>query len=161
MIKHIVEIVVPNATAERFYDFMINPCDKRYSEWWPGEHLQFHILENGDENHVGDILFMDEYLGSNHRLTFKAITVTANRPNKIEWQMMKAGLRLPAIVNFELFDSDDGLRLKHELRLGYSGVGKILDSLIKLYFNKSFQNALDEHCKKEWFKLVEYLASES
>jgi len=160
MIKHTVELIVPNATAQQFYDFMINPCDKRYSGWWPGEHLQFHIVKNVEENHLGDILFMDEYLGENHRLTFHAVTITANRPNKIEWQMIKAGLRLPAIVNFELYDSEDGVKLKHELLLGYSGLGKMLDPLIKLYFNKSFQNALEEHCKIEWFKLVEYLASE-
>ena len=27
MIKHIVELTVPSAYAEQFYEFMINPCD--------------------------------------------------------------------------------------------------------------------------------------
>ena len=52
-----------------------------------------------------------------------------------------------------------GVRLKHELRIGYSGIRGLIDPFIKLYFNKSFQNALDEHCKIEWFKLAEYLAT--
>jgi len=157
MINHIVELTVPNATAEQFYDFMINPCDERYSGWWQGEHLQFHIVKHGNENHLGDVVFMDEYLGKDRHLTFHAVLITAKNPNKIEWQMMKAKLRLPAVVELELNDSDEGVKLKHELRIGYSGIGSLLDPFIKLYFNISFQRALDEHCKIEWFKLAEYL----
>jgi len=154
MIRHTVELTVPNATAEQFYDFMINPCDKRYSAWWPRVHLQFHIVKCGDKSHLNDVVFMDEYLGKNRRLTFFAVVITANYPNKIEWQMKKAKIRLPAVVALELKNSDEGVRLKHQLRIGYSGIGKILDPLIKLYFNKSFRKALEEHCKIEWFKLA-------
>jgi hypothetical protein len=32
-----------------------------------------------------------------------------------------------------------------------------VDPLIKLYFNKSFQTALDEHCNIEWDKLADFL----
>jgi hypothetical protein len=159
MIRHTIKLTVPNATAKQFYDFMINPCDKRYSEWWQGEHLQFHIVKHGNEHHLGDVVFMDEFLGENRRLTFFAIVKTATHPNRIEWQMMKAKMRLPAVVELELFDTDEGVSLKHELRIGFSGIGKILDPFISIYFNKSFQNALEEHCKVEWFKLVEYLSS--
>jgi len=158
MICHIVELTVPNAKAEQFYNFMINPCDERYSDWWQGEHLQFHIVKHGDESHLGDIVFMDENLGKNRRLAFFAIVITANHPNKIEWQMKKAGLKLPAVVALEVHDSDEGIKLKHELRIGYTGIRKILDPFIRLYFTKSFRQALEEHCKIEWFKLVEYLA---
>lgn len=158
MIRHTVKLTVPNATAEQFYDFMINPTDKRYSEWWQGEHLQFHIVKHGKKNHLGDIVFMDEYLGKDRRLTFHAKVITANRPNKIEWQMMKWKFRLPAIVELALANSDEGVKLKHELRIGFKGIGKILDPFIRLYFNKKFQQALDEHCKIEWYKLAEYLA---
>jgi len=158
MIRHNVKLTVPNATAEQFYDFMINPTDQRYSEWWQDEHLQFHIVKHGNKNHLGDIVFMDEYLGKNRRLTFYAKVITANRPNKIEWQMMKWKFRLPAIVELGLRNFDDGVKLKHELRIGFSGIRKIFDPFIRLYFNKNFQQALDEHCKIEWYKLAEYLA---
>jgi len=157
MITHTVELTIPNVHAQQFYDFMINPTDKHYSEWWPSEHLQFHIVKHGDNNHLGDVVFMDEYLGKNHRLVFQAVVITAQRPNKITWQMKKFGLRLPAVVSLELHDSPNGIKLRHELRIGFSGVGKLLNPLIRLYFNKSFQTALDEHCKIEWFKLAEYL----
>jgi hypothetical protein len=157
MITHTVELVVPNAKAEQFYDFMISPTDEAYSEWWQGEHLQFHIVKHGDENHLGDVVFMDEFIGKNRRLTFYAVVVTAERPNKIMWQMKKAGVKLPAFVELTLHGSDEGIKLKHELRLGFSGVGKLLDPFIRLYFNKSFRDALEEHCKIEWFKLADYL----
>ena len=157
MVIHTVELTVPNATAKQFYDFMINPCDQRYSEWWPSEHLQFHIVKRGSENHLGDVVFMDEYLGKDRRLTFYALVITAIPSHKIEWQMKKAGLKLPAVVEFELNDTDDGVKLKHELRIGYSGIGRVLDPFIKLYFNKTFRRSLEEHCNIEWFKLVDYL----
>jgi hypothetical protein len=157
MIKHIVEVTVPRATAEQFYDFMIAPCDQRYSEWWTGEHLHFHIIKSNNSNHLGDTVFMDEFLGKNRRLTFFAVVVTANRPNKILWQMKKFGIRLPAFVEIEWNDSDEGVKVRHELRLGFLGIGKILDPFIKIYFNHSFQQALRDHCEIEWFRLAEYL----
>ena len=158
MIRHTVELTIPNAKAEQFYDFMINPCNEHYRNWWKGEHLQFYIVKHGNNrNHLGDIVFMDEYLGENRRLTFFAVVITADRHNKIEWQMKKAGFRLPAVVELELNDTNESVRLKHELRIGYSGLGKLLDPLIKLYFNNSFRKSLEEHCRIEWFKLAEYL----
>ena len=157
MITHLVELTVPNASAEQFYDFMINPCDKRYSEWWQGEHLQFHIVKYGNENHLGDIVFMDEYLGKNLRLTFNAVVITAERPSKITWQMIKVGVRLPAFVTLELQNLPVGVQVRHQLKIGYSGFGKILDPFIKLYFNKSFRSALEKHCRVEWSILAVYL----
>jgi len=157
MITHTVKLIVPNAKAEDFYNFMINPSTERYSGWWPGEHLEFYIVKPGNQNHVGDIVFMDEYLGSNRRLTFHAQVRRAKRPNQIVWQMKKMGLLLPAYVNLVLKDSPKGLLIKHELRIGYKGIGRILDPLITLYFNKSFQADLTKHCLIEWPKLAEYL----
>ena len=52
------------------------------------------------------------------------------------------------------------IAVKHELRIGYSGIGAILDPLIRLYFNKSFQAALKTHCKIEWPKLAKLLENE-
>jgi hypothetical protein len=165
MIIHTVELTIPNARSEQFYDFMINPSDERYREWWQGEHLQFHIVKTSKrkssthdgDNHLGDVVFMDEHIGKDHRLIFYAVVVTADRPNKITWQMKKAGLRLPAFVTLELYNSSNGIKLRHELRIGYKGLCKILDPFIRMYFSKSFRKALEEHCKIEWYKLSDYL----
>ena len=168
MLKHLVELTVQNANAQQFYDFMIAPVPERYRAWWPGEHLDFRIVKPGDSSHLGDVVFMDEYLGGkSRRLTFHAIVVKAavahppTHTNQIIWQMKKAGLRLPAFVNLELTDTPGGLLVKHELRLGFSGIGAILDPLIRLYFNKSFRDALETHCKIEWPKLAEYLKDDA
>ena len=57
MIRHITKLIVPNATAEQFYDFMINPNNDRYRAWWPEEHLKFYITKPGDKNHLGDEVY--------------------------------------------------------------------------------------------------------
>jgi len=162
MIKHLVEITVQNASAQQFYDFMINPTTQRYQAWWPGEHLDFRIVKPGDDNHLGDVVFMDEYLGGKgRRLTFHAVVAGVRRPNQIVWQMKKAGLRLPAFVTLNLTDTPDGIVVKHELRIGFRGIGAILDPFIRLYFNKPFRHALEKHCKIEWPLLANYLNGET
>jgi len=160
MIKHTVELMVKNATAEQFYDFMINPNDKKYSEWWAEEHLQFHITKKGDKYHLGDYVYFDEYLGSKRRLKFHAVVAVADKPNKIMWQMKVIGLKTPFYVILGLINKTDGVYVSHELRLGYSGLGRVFDPFIKLYFNKSFRAVLENHCNTEWDKLADYLNKE-
>jgi len=160
MIRHVVNLTVPGATAKQFYEFETNPNDEQYQAWWPGEHLQFHITKRGDKKHIGDEVFFDEYLGKGRRLKFRAIVVVAEYPNKIVWQMKAAGLRLPAFLELSFQDSPDGLLLCHELRIGFDGIGKIIDPFIRVYFTKSFQTALEEHCHVEWPMLAEYLKTE-
>jgi len=158
LVKHIVGLVVPDATAEQFYDFVINPTDEAYREWWPEEHFRFHITKRGKENHVDDKVFFDEKIGPNHRLRFHAFVLSAKRPNRIIWQMTKFGIRLPAFLELRLIDSSDGVVIEHELKVGYKRFfGKMLDPVIKLYLTKPFQDALEDHCKTEWPKLADML----
>ena len=157
MISHLVKLTVPNATAEQFYNFMINPSSKRYREWWPGEHIAFYITKRGDKTHVGDEVFFDEYIGESRRLAFDGVVIRTDFPKVIIWQMKKAGIRLPATLRLDLRDSPGGVKVRHELRIGYNGIGKLLDPFIKLYFNESYSEALTVHCQTEWHKLAVYL----
>jgi hypothetical protein len=158
MIRHCVNLIVADASSESFYDFMLNPSDDSYSQWWPEEHLQFHTVKNGNIHHIGDEVYYDEYIGQKRRLAFRAVVIVANRPNRIVWQMKKAGIRLPAYLELELSDSPSGLRIKHELKIGYcSGPLKVLDIITACYFNKAFYAALEKHCRTEWPKLADYL----
>ncbi len=159
MIKHLVALTVPGATEERFYDFMIDPNTEKYHAWWPEEHLRFELVRRGGSAHLGDEVFYDELVGENHKLAFRAIVTTANRPGKLVWQMKKAGVSLPARLCLEFCDAADGLRIRHELKTGFSGIGKMLDPFLRLYINKSFLIALEKHCRIEWPKLAEYLNS--
>lgn len=158
MISHVVDLKVKNARAEHFYDFMIDPKDEKYHEWWPEEHVEFHVTKRGGTNHLGDEVYFDENLGGTRKLAFHAIVAAANRPNEIVWQMKKGNMLLPAFLELKLLDALDGLAIKHELKIGYvTFPGKLLDPLIKLYFNKPFQTALEVHSRGEWPKLAEYL----
>jgi len=157
MINHKVELTVKSTTAEQFYDFMINPTDKGYNEWWAEEHLQFHITKKGDKNHLGDHVYFDEYLGEKRRLKFHAVVITAERPKKIIWQMKIAGMKMPFYVKLELTDIQGGVNVIHELKLGYKGIGIFFDLFIRLYFNKAYRADLEKHCKIEWQKLADYL----
>ena len=157
MIRHTTKLTVPNAKAEQFYDFMINPDNDRYRAWWPEEHLEFYITKRGADNHLGDEVYYDEYLGEERRLKFFAVVITADCPNIIAWQMKKAGVLLPAVLSVEFTDTPEGLHINHELRIGFGGAGKILAPFIKLYYTKSYADALEKHCLEEWPRLAEYL----
>lgn len=161
MIQHTTKLVVPHATAEQFYDFMIEPDNARYQAWFPGQHLKFCITKFGNAKHLGDEVYYDEYLGNAYRLKFFADVVLAERPASLAWQMKKIGVRLPAVLKLELTDTAAGLQITHELRIGFGGMGKILDLFIRLYFSKSFSEALSKHCLEEWPRLAEYLMIEA
>jgi hypothetical protein len=158
MIRCITDLTVPNATAEQFYAFMINPDNGRYRAWWPEEHLSFFIVKSRCQDHLGDVVYYDEYVGEARRLKFFATVVEAHYPTSIAWQMKKAGVPLPAVLSVEFTDTPEGVKIQHELRLGFRGVGKILDPLIGLYFTKAFADALEKHCREEWPRLAKYLA---
>lgn len=156
MIRHMTSLIVSNVRAEQFYDFMIKPDSKLYRAWWPEEHLDFHITKPGEISHLGDEVYYDEYLGEIRRLKFFADIVIANRPTNIVWQMKKFGIRLPAFLDLEFVDTANGLKINHELRIGFNGIGIILDPFIRIYFTKSFANALKKHCLEEWPRLAEF-----
>jgi len=159
LICHTTQLVVTNAKAEQFYDFMINPNNERYQEWFPNEHLAFYITKLGAANHLGDEVYYDEYLGGTRRLKFFADVVTADRPTSAAWQMKLIGLRIPAVLSLELTDTPNGLQINHKLRMGFGGIGKVFDPVIRLYFSKSFSDALLKHCLEEWPRLAIYLSN--
>jgi len=147
---------LPNAKAEKFYDFMIEPTDEAYSNWLP-EHYQYHIVKRGKQTPIGDLVYFDQNISPKHRLKSYAITKVANRPNQIIVQIRMFGINLPAYMELQFTDTANGILLKEELQVGYNGIGKILDPIIRLFINKSFLGALDAHHKKEWARLAEIL----
>ncbi len=158
MIRHIVNLVIPNAAAYSFYDFMTNPADEVYRKWLPGEHWEFHIVKKGDRTPLGDLVFYDEILGTRkHRLTFNAIITVADKPNRIVYQMRKFGLNLPGYLDISFTDTENGLALNHEVRIGWRGLGILIDPVIRIFFNRKFFTALEGHCEREWVCLADIL----
>ena len=140
-------IRVDGVTGTEVFDFLVDPDDESYRAWWPGTHLEFHTVARG-EAHVGDVVYMDEYVGS-RRLRMSA-TVRAAQPGKtLVWQLKK-GISLPARLCLELDDYDGGVTIRHTTRAGFRGAGRVLDPALRLLFSRSFADDLDQHVRTEF-----------
>lgn len=138
------------------YTFLMNPTDERYRRWWPGTHLAYHTLGSGP-GRVGTRLFMDEYIGK-RRVQMTAVVVEAQPGQRIVWQL-EAILRLPAWVRFTLEKTAEGVTVTHTISAGFSGIGAVLDGLLRLYLNDTFARDMDEHVRTEFPMLGAMLAT--
>jgi len=157
MITHIMKSSLSGANAGQFYEFMINPPPELYAQWLPNEHHEFHVVKYSKTTPVGDLIYFDQHISPKHRLNFHAITKTADKPNRIVFQMRKLGMNIPGYLELEFSDTSDGLLLIETVRIGFNGIGKTLDSFLRIVFNKAFFKALDGHHKREWANLAEIL----
>ncbi len=137
------------------FNFLINPTDHAYQNWWPGTHLQFHYLRR-TPSHVGDIVYMDEWVGK-YRLKMSAIVTELEPGRKIVWQMRK-GLRLPIWLTLELADQATGVAITHTICAGFQGLATLLDPLCRIYFSSEFAKAMDEHAQIEFPRLRDMLS---
>lgn len=151
------ELTVAGLTAREVTDFMLDCDDARYQAWWPGTHRSFHVVEPGPgSGHVGDRVWMDELVGDRH-LRMAAVVVESTPGERIVWQLLPWGLRLPVRLGLTLHDDPDGVRLRHTLTAGWDGWRRVLDPLWRLYFTRSFAAALDEHARTEFPRLADLL----
>lgn len=140
-------ITVDALTAGEIFDFLIEPSDEAYQRWWPGVHLHLHLLERA-EGHVGDVVYMDEYIGK-RRVRMSGIVIEAVRGQKLAWQL-KRMVRLPVRLSLELRDEAGGVVIRHRIEAGFTRLGRVLDPLWRLFFSKSFTRAMDEHVRTEF-----------
>ncbi len=150
------KVHVDGIGREPLFDFLLNPNDHDYQRWWPGTHLEYHILRQCP-GHIGDVIYMDEYVGK-RRLRMKAIVTQADLDRGITWHMVK-WFRLPAWLCIEMEEDADGVLLTHTLKAGFNGIGRLLDSLLRIYFSDGFAQAMDEHARTEFPRLGEMLLS--
>ena len=155
MLKIVTEVVVGDVSRREMYDFMLYCTDEDYQAWWPDMHLAFHTIKRRP-NDLGNLVYFDEYIGS-RRLRFHAVVTELEEDSRIIWQM-KMGFRLPAWLSFELEEHPAGVMVRHTLLAGFSGLGRILDPLLKLYLSASFAQELDEHARTEFPMLAALLA---
>lgn len=147
MVKLQTRIIVDGTTGEEIFDFLTDPNDLAYREWWPGVHLQLHLLER-HVDHVGDVVYMDEYVGE-RRLRLRAVVREAIPGKKLVWQFKKV-VRLPARLTLEFADSDGGVQITHTIEAGLAGAGRVLDPVLRLFFSRAFADALDRHVRTEF-----------
>lgn len=148
---------IANATAGEIFDFLTHPTDALYQEWWPGTHLQLHLLDDSKAS-APTRFYMDERVGD-RRVRMTGIVVEAKPGSRIVWQLEK-GIRLPVWLVLELNDQGDGVTVVHTIRAGFSGLGRILDPLFRLHFSDAFARAMDEHVRTEFPRLRDLLRAE-
>ena len=152
------KLFVEGITGRKVFDFLLNATDDDYRRWWPGTHLRLHALER-HENHIGDVFYMDEYIGE-RRVRMKGVVVEAERERRIVWQL-KQWVLLPVRLTLELADRDGGVALRHTIRAGFGGPGRVLNPLFRIYFSPRFTSAMDEHVRTEFPMLRDRLAEAS
>lgn len=154
MIELETTITVPGLQAAEVLDFLVNCTDERYQAWWPGVHLQFHTVRRvpGD---VGSLVYMDEFIGR-HRLRMHAV-VTELTPARLICRMKK-GILLPAWLILEFTEGEAGLHIRHAVRAGLPGLGRLLDPLLCLFLTPGFAKDLDQHVRTEFPRLAALLA---
>ena len=166
MTSCIFELNIPNVGADRLYDFLVNPYEEKYGWRQLGDDFFFSITTYGKENRFSDATLAVEYLGEKRRVnfngkraTFFGMLLRRGHPMKFKWWAKNMNVRIPMIMELELYPTDEGALVKHKLCLGYSSMGKkLLNPLVRLYCNKSFRKKWEEHCEVEWLKLAERLA---
>lgn len=144
------EVTVEGLTGHDVTAFLLRPDDDSYRAWWPGTHLAFHVLKRGPRgSHVGDVVLMDEYVGT-RRLRMRAEVVEAVPGERVVWHLLPWRLRLPARLALDLHDDADSVVVRHTVTAGWSGRGRLFDPLWRLYFSRSFVQALDRHVRTEF-----------
>lgn len=159
MITIKTEMFVEGIRGAEIFDFLLDATDESYRRWWPGTHLRLHALKQG-ENHVGDVFYMDEYVGE-RRVRMQGVVVEAERGKRIVWRLERWGVLLPVRLTLELADRDGGVGLRHTIRAGFVGPGRILDPLFRIYFSGRFAGDMDEHARTEFSMLRDLLAESS
>ncbi len=155
------ETFVDGIQGREIFDFLANPSDRAYQRWWPGVHLEFHMLSrdtSAPDGHVGDVVLMDEHVGA-RRVRLAGVVVEADPGKRLSWQL-RAGIQLPVWVSLDLADSAHGVRITHRIRAGWAGRGRLFDPVLRLYFSDRFAAAMDAHVHTEFGLLRDRLRAE-
>lgn len=145
---------VGGLTGRDVTDFMLACTDEQYRSWWPGTHLQLHAQWRGAGG-VGDVMVMDEFVGR-RRLRLRGVVEAVEPGSRLVWRFRKV-VRLPARLSLELTAVPGGVSVRHTITAGWTGIGRVLDPLLRLYFTPRFRADLDAHVRTEFPLLRDFL----
>ena len=150
------EIFVEGTTGSEILDSLLSCTDEEYRRWWPGTHLEFHTMRQGPgPHHRGDVVLMDEYIGTRRvRLTGVVESVV---PGRVVIYRLRKAIPLPARLRIDCHDRDGGVALRHTIRAGFGGAGRILDPVLRGFLSPAFAEAMDEHVRTEFPRLRDRL----
>jgi hypothetical protein len=149
---------VAGLTGRDVTDFMVACTDEQYRNWWPGTHLQFHALGQASGG-VGDVVVMDEFVGR-RRLRLQGVVEAFQPGRRLVWRFRKL-VPLPGRLSLELTPVPGGVSVHHTVTVGWPGIGRLLDPLLRLYFTPRFTADLDAHVKTEFPLLRDHLRPQS
>jgi hypothetical protein len=145
---------VAGLTGRDVTDFMVACTDEQYRNWWPGTHLQFHALGQASGG-VGDVVVMDEFVGR-RRLRLQGVVEAFQPGRRLVWRFRKL-VPLPGRLSLEFTPVPGGVSVHHTVTVGWPGIGRLLDPLLRLYFTPRFTADLDAHVKTEFPLLRNHL----
>lgn len=150
------ETAVDGMSAKDVFDYLLNCTDSDYQKWWPGTHLRLHTVRRFPNN-VGNVVYMDEYVGK-QRLRMHGIVQKAVPGKEIVWQLRK-WVKLPAWLSLTLEDANGSVKIVHVVTIGYSGMGSVLDPLLRRFISGDFERDMHDHVNVEFNKLRDILRS--
>lgn len=145
---------VAGLTGRDVTDFMVACTDEQYRSWWPGTHLQLHVLGRPISG-VGDVVVMDEFVGR-RRLRLRGVVEAVEPGRRLVWRFRKV-VPLPARLSLELTPVPGGVLVRHMITAGWPGIGRVLGPLLRLFFTARFKADLDAHVHTEFPLLRDYL----
>jgi hypothetical protein len=157
MIAMRTKVKVKGISGKSISVFMLTCTNDDYQNWWPGTHLSFHTSKRFPKD-LGNLVYFDEYIGR-RRFKFDGVVVKNKSGKELTWQMKRA-VRLPAWLVLEFDDGDDGVVITHILKVGFVGIGMLLDPILRLYLTKGFEKDIEEHARTEFTKLATILSRE-
>lgn len=148
---------VPGLRGQQVLAFLRHCDDVSYQRWWPGTHLQLHILQHRP-NELGDLVTMDEWIG-NRRVRMKGVMTEVIPGKKLVWQL-EALVRQPVWLVLDFEDDASGVTITHTIRAGFEGIGKLFDPVLRLWFSDEFAQAMDAHVHTEFALLGRLLGTQ-
>lgn len=149
--------------AKDVIHFLLTMDDKDYKGWWPGTHLKCVRKKHRFYKHepfLGDIVYTKEKLGSlTVPLAGMVISVVPER--QITWQALLFGMRIPGALQVSVEDAEGGVKVRHSVIIGYDGIGKVFDPIIKLFIPEALVKTIDEHARIEFSMLRDVLHAAS
>jgi uncharacterized protein YndB with AHSA1/START domain len=149
---------VAGLTGRDVTGFMLACTDEQYQRWWPGTHLQLHVVGPATGG-VGDVVLMDEFIGR-RRVRLHGVVEAVEPGRSLVWRFRKI-VPLPGRLSLELSPVPGGVSVRHTITAGWPGIGRALDPLLRLYFTPRFTADLDAHVHTEFPLLRDYLRPDS
>ena len=149
---------VKNLTGKEITDFLLNPEDAFYSQWWPDVHLQLHSEKN-DINLAPETSSKKKYM-DNRSYRLRGMVIRSVPGREIVWQAKKV-VHFPIKLLLQLEDDDEGVHIVHTVKIGYRGIGSLLDPVLKSIFSKDFERKMETHIKTEFPKLRNLLRQDN